>query len=440
MTISAAYSPAQASGNGATVAFPFTFKTFAETDLVVVLTSSAGVETTKTLTTHYTVSLNADQNNNPGGTVTMLTAPANGETLTIARELSALQETDIANGGGFYPEVLEDALDRLTMLSQQNADILARSLRSSVAGGSVGDLPTVADRASKYLAFDANGDPVATSSTGSGPVISTFAETFLDDTTAGAVRTTLGAAASGANTDITSLNAPALGAATATTQAASDNTTKVATTAMVQAAIDAATPTTTRTTFTASGNLTIPAGVTQVIVTGQAPGGGGGGSTDGGDGGDLTFGPNGGAVVLTLGGGKKGTAYSSGTPGVGGVGGGTGFNQGGAGENGQDKTDIGGGVNPSSYSNALGGRGGPGMFGNLGGGGRGSDGTGLSGAAAGGGGAGEFTFRQVLTVTPSTQYDVTIGSVGTAGTTSGAGTASSAGKGGFFVVEYTVLG
>jgi hypothetical protein len=46
-------------------------------------------------------------------------------------------------------------------------------------------------------------------------------------------RTNLGAAASGANTDITSLSAPALGAATATTQSVGDSTTKVATTAFV---------------------------------------------------------------------------------------------------------------------------------------------------------------------------------------------------------------
>lgn len=193
MTISSTYTPAQFSGNSVTVAFAFTFKTFDEADLVVVLTSSSGVETTKTITTHYTVSLNADQNNNPGGTVTMITAPATGETLTIARELDALQETDITNGGGFYPEVIEDALDRLTMLSQQNSDILARSLRSSVAGGSVGDLPTATDRASKYLAFDASGDPIANNGTAGSPT-SAFMETVLDDTTASEARATLGVA------------------------------------------------------------------------------------------------------------------------------------------------------------------------------------------------------------------------------------------------------
>lgn len=46
-------------------------------------------------------------------------------------------------------------------------------------------------------------------------------------------------ALSGANTDITSLAAPALGAATATTQSAGDNSTKVATTAYADAAITA---------------------------------------------------------------------------------------------------------------------------------------------------------------------------------------------------------
>jgi hypothetical protein len=53
-------------------------------------------------------------------------------------------------------------------------------------------------------------------------------------------RATLVAAKSGANTDITSLSAPSLGAATATTQAASDDSTKVATTAYVHDVVDAA--------------------------------------------------------------------------------------------------------------------------------------------------------------------------------------------------------
>lgn len=59
--------------------------------------------------------------------------------------------------------------------------------------------------------------------------------------TAATARSNIGAAASGANSDITSLNAPALGAATATTATpGTDNSTKVATTAFVQAAITAA--------------------------------------------------------------------------------------------------------------------------------------------------------------------------------------------------------
>lgn len=59
---------------------------------------------------------------------------------------------------------------------------------------------------------------------------STFARTLLDDTTAAAARATLGAAASGANTDITSL-----GAVTGVTAPLADNSTKLATTAFVLA-------------------------------------------------------------------------------------------------------------------------------------------------------------------------------------------------------------
>ena len=120
MTISSTSNKAQFSGSGTTGPFPFSFKVFDSGDLTVVKTVS-GTDTTLTITTHYTVSLNADQNTNPGGSVTLLSALAVGQKLTVLREVDASQETDITNGGGFYPEVIENALDKLTMLSQQNA-------------------------------------------------------------------------------------------------------------------------------------------------------------------------------------------------------------------------------------------------------------------------------------------------------------------------------
>ncbi|WP_069264008.1 hypothetical protein [Burkholderia vietnamiensis] len=75
-------------------------------------------------------------------------------------------------------------------------------------------------------------------------------------TTASGARSALGAAASGANTDITSLSAPALGAATATTATAGDNTTKVATTAYVQTAVAGGGNAASFTTINASGLIT----------------------------------------------------------------------------------------------------------------------------------------------------------------------------------------
>jgi hypothetical protein len=82
-------------------------------------------------------------------------------------------------------------------------------------------------------------------------------------------------ATSGANTNITSLNSPALGAATATTAAAGTNTTQVATTAFVQG-INAGRLLNVQV-FTSSGTYTPTSGTNKVIVEVQAPGGGGGG-------------------------------------------------------------------------------------------------------------------------------------------------------------------
>jgi hypothetical protein len=115
-------------GNGLTTIFPFTFKVFQASDLLVVRTDLSGIETTLTLTTDYTVSLNANQDSNPGGTITAISAPASGFLLTMTSNVPELQPVVLTNMGGFYPRVINDALDRLTIFTQQISEKLGRAL------------------------------------------------------------------------------------------------------------------------------------------------------------------------------------------------------------------------------------------------------------------------------------------------------------------------
>lgn len=126
------------SGNGVTVAFPFTFKVFKASDVLVVQ-AVAGVETTEALTADYTVTLNADQNANPGGTITMLSAPATGTTITATSQVANLQPMDLTNAGGFYPAVINDALDRSTVQIQQLAEGLSRAVKVPISGTQTGE-------------------------------------------------------------------------------------------------------------------------------------------------------------------------------------------------------------------------------------------------------------------------------------------------------------
>lgn len=114
-------------GNGATVAFPFTFKVFAAADLLVVQTDASGVESPQTLTTNYTVSLNANQDSNPGGTVTMNVAPPTNYLITIGSQVPNTQPMVLTNGGNYYPTVQNDAADRAVILIQQLAEKVLRA-------------------------------------------------------------------------------------------------------------------------------------------------------------------------------------------------------------------------------------------------------------------------------------------------------------------------
>lgn len=125
-------------GNGSQTVFPFTFKVFTKYDLEVVSADTSGTETTLVVDSDYTVFLNADQDNSPGGTITLSAALASGYLLVVVGDLEFSQDTDLPTGGAFNATNVENALDRLTMLCQQLRELTTRAVSvgptSSVSG------------------------------------------------------------------------------------------------------------------------------------------------------------------------------------------------------------------------------------------------------------------------------------------------------------------
>ena len=163
MTVANTSNVAKFNGNSSTTSFPFAFAVFATTDVVVVLTSATAVETVQSVSTHYTVSINANQDSSPGGVITMLTAPATGKKLTVFRDLVASQGVDLANQGTFYPEVIEDGFDRLTMLVQELEERVARSPILPVSTGVTGSFSMGDPVASQTLQYNATANGIEAS-------------------------------------------------------------------------------------------------------------------------------------------------------------------------------------------------------------------------------------------------------------------------------------
>lgn len=144
-------------GNDSTTVFAYTFRIFADADLLVIVRDANGDETTQTLTTHYSVS---DAGEDAGGEVTMVTAPASTETLVIMRDAALTQATDYIPGGKFPAESHEAALDKLTILVQQLEEKLDRALLlKKTSSLSELDLPNAT--ASNLLGWNDSGDGIA---------------------------------------------------------------------------------------------------------------------------------------------------------------------------------------------------------------------------------------------------------------------------------------
>jgi hypothetical protein len=147
-------------GNASTTNFAYQFRILEDTDLLVIIrTNSTGAETTKTLSTHYTVAGAGDAS---GGSITFTAGniPASGETVVIRRNVPQTQAIDYIANDPFPAETHEEGLDRGTMVAQQVAEESNRSIKLSRTNTMTSTEFTVGatDRANKVLAFDSAGE------------------------------------------------------------------------------------------------------------------------------------------------------------------------------------------------------------------------------------------------------------------------------------------
>lgn len=234
-------------GNDVTTSFPFSFKVFSADDVVVVLTDPAGIETTLT-GTDYSVTLNADQDTAPGGTVNKVSALATDYLLTITSSVPNLQPLDLTNQGGFYPKVINAALDRLTILAQQNAEQIGRSVKvpisSSVTPDSLiaqltQDAATAAAAASSASASETAA--AASEGAAAGSATAAAASATAADASEAAAAASESAAAASATTAANMATSASNHAATATTQAGNAATSATAAANSATAAAGSAT-------------------------------------------------------------------------------------------------------------------------------------------------------------------------------------------------------
>ena len=160
MTVSSATTRNSYSGNGSTDVFAYGFKIFDDDDITVIIrTDSTGAETTKTKTTHYTVS---GVGSSSGGNVTFTSGniPASGETVVLLRTTARTQLTDYVPNDPFPAATHEDALDKLTFIAQELEEEIGRTLKVSqtnvIATAEFTEDATA--RANKLLGFDGSGN------------------------------------------------------------------------------------------------------------------------------------------------------------------------------------------------------------------------------------------------------------------------------------------
>lgn len=128
MTIQSQTTRVDYTGNGATTNFPVPFYWLQDTDLLVIRTDNAYTPptvATLALTTDYVVTGSGNQS---GGSITTTVAPTATQKLSILRNVPFTQLTHYVPNDPFPAASHEQALDKLTMETQQLNEGLSRSI------------------------------------------------------------------------------------------------------------------------------------------------------------------------------------------------------------------------------------------------------------------------------------------------------------------------
>ena len=159
MTVSSETNKVTYNGNGSTDTFAYTFRILDDDDILVQKrVTSTGVLTTLIKTTDYSVT---GVGEDAGGNVVLVdpaTDAPSGSTIVLTRNLSLLQETDYNEYDTFPAESHETALDRLTMIAQQQQEEIGRALKmdAGVSGFTSQILGTPS--AGQFIQVNADGD------------------------------------------------------------------------------------------------------------------------------------------------------------------------------------------------------------------------------------------------------------------------------------------
>jgi hypothetical protein len=156
--------------SGQTV-FAYTFE-IVDKDHIVVLKNGVALSEG----TDYSV---ANVGNDNGGNITLTVGATTGDVLTLYRDMPYSRTQNYTNSGDFLASEVNSDFDELWLAGEQTDRAFSQSIRKPITDSdSISmELPVAADRANKFVKFDANGAVDVASST---PTVTADAVTITD--------------------------------------------------------------------------------------------------------------------------------------------------------------------------------------------------------------------------------------------------------------------